>query len=177
MLQEPPVHTHTFKQKQHTTTKQKTPHAHPARNTTQQSNASKKDTGTNKEKTHRQEPENTSRPSKTKHEQTAGPTEDRTAHLLTLTPEGPRSYSRRKKARNQQDKQKQESATHVSYKYQNKQGRENTKQHTARPRRAKGVRVNRPRARKRIRPPPSCQLAILPIHEGVGRDGLSARRG
>ena len=67
--------------------------------------------------------------------------------------------------------------THVSSQKHEKHTTNNTKKTKARPRREKGERVDQPKVGKRCLPPPSCQLDILPIHEGVGRERAISKRG
>ena len=155
------------------------PPTHPHHNklTTQPSNASKEER--NKNNTPQRHEIKTDRQSKTEHTQDAGPRVDRKADDRTpnsrIKNQGLAENNNNRKKTKQTTKQ-HVPATHVSYQNTN-HSQQTTQRKEARPRREKGERVDQPKVRKRFQPPPSSRLAILPIREGVGRDGLSARGG
>ena len=172
--------THTFKAKADTQKKREPPtHTQHSKQTTQPSKH--KQEGNETRKQHAATPQiQKDRQSKTEHKQDAGPRVDRKANNVPLTPGSTTRVLRKTKKKTEQKKTQTSKqhvpATHVSYQSTN-QTANNTKKTKARPRREKGERVDQPKVGKRFLPPPSCRLAILPIHEGVGRDGLSARGG
>ena len=177
VLQGPPMFTHAFKAKADTRKKREPPtHPQQKEQTTQPSNASKEE---RKDTTRRNATETKRQTSKTEHQQDAGPRVDRKANHSSpnsrIKNQGLASKDQPRKKNNKQ--QTKGPATHVSYQSTRHKHQTTQRKTRARPRREKGELGDPPKARKKSQPPPSCRLAILPIHEGVGRDGLSARGG
>ena len=120
--------------------------------------------------------------SKTEHQQDAGPREDRKANHSSpnsrIKNQGLACEHQQRKRKNKQTNKQTTRANNTRKLSKHKNTHKTTQRKTkARPRREKGDRVDQPKVGKRFQPPPSGRLAILPIREGVGRDGPSARRG
>ena len=180
VLQGPPRFTHTrLKQKQTRERKEDPPRT--LTKTNQQLNratqAKKKETNTtrrNAKKTKRQT-------SKTEHKQDAGPRVDRKANNISpnsrIKNQGLACEHQHREAKQTNNKQTTRASNSRKLSKHKTDTTNNTKKNKARPRREKGERVDQPKVGKRFQPPPSGRRAILPIHEGVGRDGLSAEGG
>ena len=180
VLQGPPRFTHTFKAEADTRKKRGPPtHTHQNKPTTQPSNSSKE---------RKKQTQHVATPRKQKDRQARRSTSRTQDHgwtgKPTTFPLTPGSKTRVLHANTNKGKQNKQTtnkqhvpATHVSYQSTKTDTTNNTKKNKARPRREKGERVDQPKVGKRFQPPPSGRRAILPIHEGVGRDGLSAGGG
>ena len=120
------------------------------------------------------------RQSKTEHKQDAGPQTDRKANNISpnsrIKTQGLADEQQRKKERKTNKQRTRASNTRKlsNHKADTSKTTQNNRSKT--PAGERGT--SRPsKGGKEIPTPPSCRLATLPIREGVGRDGLSARGG
>ena len=169
--------THAFEAKQTHKNKESPPRTPTTKQTTQP---------WQHEQRHRQQNSNTPQRHKTKRTDKArrstrrtqdnGSTGEPTSLTLTPEPKNPGSCRQTTTKENNKNKQTDNTCQQHTVSYQSTKHTHQTAQRKkARPRREKGVRVDPPKVGERVLPPPSCRLAILPIREGVGRDGLSTR--
>ena len=183
VLQGPPMVTHAFEASADTRKKREPPtHTHQKQTNklNRATQAKKKETKTtrrNATKTRRTDKARRSTSRTQDHGRTGKPT------TVPLTPGSKtrvlQTNNNEREKKTKQTNKQHVSATHVSYqnnKIHNKQHKRKPKQDPG-GRKGNELRVDQPKVEKGFLPPPSGRLAILPIHEGVGRDGLSARGG